>query len=91
MIVAKLREVLLRYHVGTIMTVSFLCFSCTKDKALNEAHLKANKTLAGLGGDAAEFTAADIFKGVFLADGQVADLLPELAEFKVNNFITLKI
>jgi len=85
MVIQKIRTYLLKYHIGSLMAISFLFFSCSKDSVIGNQSSNSN-AISIMSSTA--YTANQIFKGIFFADGPVADLIPELSEFKISYFIS---
>ena len=85
MIIQNIRTILQKYHIGSLIAISFLFFSCSKDAMIEKQSSDTNSLIKMR---TPNYSEIEIFKGIFFAEGPVADLIPELSEFKISNFIS---
>lgn len=86
MILKTLKEILIRYHIGAFMAITFLFFSCTKDK-LRTPLSTPNNALSTIVNKKA-VSNEDVFRGVMFLEGPVAKLLNDFKEFNIRTFTT---
>jgi SdpC family antimicrobial peptide len=87
MIISKIRTVLIKYQIGSLLAVMFLFFSCTKDKTIADlTKSQTNHELKTLARNAS-FTDKDVFKGVVFLEGPVADKLDDFKDYNFRAFV----
>jgi SdpC family antimicrobial peptide len=70
----------------------FAFVSCRKESHVptTQQSMQAQKTVNSIAKLRSNFTAEDYLKGIFFVSGPVADFIPELADYKIDNFTTNK-
>ena len=79
-------------HVMLPLVGLFTFVSCRKEShaPTTQQSMQTQNTVNSIAKLRNSFTAEDYLKGVFFVSGPVADFIPELADYKIDNFTTNK-
>ncbi|MFA6057790.1 MAG: hypothetical protein WC756_06310 [Taibaiella sp.] len=81
MIVEKVRRITIKYHLGIFAGISFLFFSCTKDKVVADSIKDVKKTYSAQM-NMTNLSPKDLFMGLIFANGPLVNIIPELQSTK---------
>jgi SdpC family antimicrobial peptide len=94
MIILTLRKVLIQYHFGLLMALSFLFFSCTKDKVaiknIEKQLLNPANTFSALSAKGSSISDYDLYRGVIFASGPLVSQIQSLKETKTIKDLFIK-
>ncbi len=79
MILEKCKIILVKYHLGLFMAMTFMLYSFMPQSSTSSSLKKIKESNL-------KITTEELFKGVFFADGRIVDLIPTLKEFQITNF-----
>ncbi|MBF4472905.1 hypothetical protein [Flavobacterium sp. HJJ] len=81
----KIRNYCVKYHICTLISVSFLLFSCSKDEIYSDKNSVIKKDDLKT-----SFSDEEVFKGVMFLEGPVADKMEDFKDLNFRTFVTEK-
>jgi SdpC family antimicrobial peptide len=85
----NIRNFVIKYQVCTIMAISFLFFSCSKEDVFsNKEILNRDNNLKKVTSSKSAYSDEDVFKGIMFLEGKVANKLGDFKDLNFRAFIT---